>query len=104
MVYLSGYKQNPDGYIVYEDGGTCPIAFGASEKWFPTYDEAIEYALGIVKRRMEELKSAIDCNSVVVYEGSESLMRESHSVPCGRVVFNWSNWKRQNLYGMKEYL
>jgi hypothetical protein len=48
------YIQNPSGYIVFEDGGTNPIAYGATEKWFSTYDEAIAYAIDIVKTRTEE--------------------------------------------------
>lgn len=92
---MNKYTENPGGYIVYEDGGISPISYGASEKWFQTYDEAIAYAIGIIKKRTEEIKNCIDCNSVIVYEGDEALLHESHSVPCGRVVFNWSNWRRQ---------
>lgn len=50
---MNKYIQNPNGYIVFEDGGTSPIAYGASEEWFPTYDEAIAYAMDIVKNRTE---------------------------------------------------
>lgn len=90
---MNKYIQNQGGYIVFEDGGTTPIAYGASEKWFPSYDEAIAYAMGIVKSRTEELKNCIDYNSVIVYEGDEALLHRSHSCLCGRVVFSWSNWK-----------
>lgn len=48
---MNKYTQNPSGYIVFEDGGTSPIAYGASEEWFPTYDEAIAYAMDIVKKQ-----------------------------------------------------
>ena len=88
---MSKYVENKDGYIVFEDGGTSPIAYGAAEEWFPTYDEAIKYAMGIVKERVESYKDRIDWNSVIVYEGAESLMHEGHSCPCGRVVFYWMN-------------
>lgn len=81
---------------MFEDGGTNPIAYGATEKWFSTYDEAIAYAIDIVKTRTEEFKSRKDCNSVIVYEGAESLLDGTHSCPCGRVIFNWSNYK--NIY------
>lgn len=58
------------GYIVFEDGGTQPIFYGASEKWFGTYDEAVEYALSMIKERIEEFKNGhIDCNCVMIYEG-----------------------------------
>ena len=40
---MAKYKQSQDGYIVFEDGGVCPLSYGVSEKWFPTYDEAILY-------------------------------------------------------------
>lgn len=90
---MSKYTQNPDGYIVFEDGGTSPIAYGASEKWFQTYDDAIAYAMDIVKKRTESIKNFLDCNSVIVYEGEESILHKSHSCPCGRVVFSWNNWK-----------
>ena len=32
MSYTYKYIQNPNGYIVFEDGGTNPISYGASEK------------------------------------------------------------------------
>lgn len=85
------YVESKDGYIVFEDGGTNPISYGACEKWFPTYDEAIKYAMDIVKERVRSYKDRIDCNSVIVYEGAEKLMHESHFCPCGRIVFYWMN-------------
>lgn len=36
----------------------------------------------------------IDYNSVIVYESSEELMHETHSCPCGRVIFDWRNYKK----------
>ena len=50
--------------------------------------------MSIVKTRVEEFKEHIDYNSVIVYEGSEELMHETHSCPCGRVVFDWRNYKK----------
>lgn len=91
---MNEHANYKDGYIVFEDSGTSPIAYGACEKWFSTYDEAIEHAMNIVKKRAKEFKEHIDCNSVIVYEGSENLMSESHSCPCGRIVFDWRNYKR----------
>lgn len=91
---MNEYTQSLDGYIVFDDGGTSPIAYGAAEKWFSTYDEAIEYAMGIVKRRVGQLKNRIDYNSVIIYKGSEALMNKSHSCPAGQVLFNWTNYKR----------
>ena len=44
---MPGYQENPEGYIVFDDGGTCPIAYGAFEKWLPTYDEAMKKAIKI---------------------------------------------------------
>ena len=88
---MNEFAQNNDGYIVFEAGGLNPISYGASEKWFSTYDEAVKYALEIVNKRVEEYKAALDWNSVIVFEGSEKLMNESHKVPCGRVVFYWMN-------------
>lgn len=82
------------GYIVFEDGGINPISYGASEKWFQTYDEAISYAIDIVRRRTKELKIHKDANSVIVYEVDESLLKKSHSCPCGRVIFEWRNYRR----------
>lgn len=92
---MNKHANNEDGYIVFEDSGTSPIAYGACEKWFATYDDAIEHAMNIVEKRVKEFKEHIDCNSVIVYEGSENLMSESHSCPCGRVIFDWRNYKRQ---------
>lgn len=85
---------NTEGYIVFQDSGTCPIAYGACEDWFETYEEAVEYAMDIVKKRIEEFKDCVDLNSVIVYEGSKELMNKSHSCPCGRVVFDWRNYKK----------
>ena len=86
---MNEHANYKDGYIVFEDSGTSPIAYGACKKWFPTYDEAINYAIDIVKKMTEDFKEHVDYNSVIVYEGSENLMNESHSCPCGRVVFDW---------------
>ena len=91
---MNEHTNYKDGYIVFEDGGTSPISYGACEKWFETYDNAIEYAMSIVKERVEEFKEHIDYNSVIVYAGSEKLMHENHSSPCGRVVFDWRNYKK----------
>lgn len=91
---MAKYNKNPDGYIVFEDGGISPIAYGASEKWFLTYDEAMIYAIGIVTKRICEFEECVDANSVIVYEGGEELMHKSHSCPCGRVVFQWTNYKK----------
>lgn len=93
---MNKYTKSKEGYIVFEDGGTSPITYGASEQWFPTYDKAVKYALNIVSKRAKEFKDAIDLNSVIVYEGSEQLLHESHSYPDGRkVVFCWSNYYRK---------
>lgn len=91
---MNEHANYKDGYIVFEDSGTSPIAYGACEKWFATYDKAIEYAMNIVKKRVEEFKEHIDFNSVIVYEGSEELIHGTHSCPCGRVVFDWRNYKK----------
>lgn len=91
---MAKYKQSQDGYIVFEDGGVCPLSYGVSEKWFPTYDEAILYALDVVSKRADQLKENIDYNSVIIYEGAEELLHKSHSCPCGKVVFQWSNYQK----------
>ena len=93
---MNKFTENEEGYIVFEDGGTSPIAYGASEEWFPTYNKAIEYALSIVNERIEEFKNVYDLNSVIVYAGAEKLLHETHSVPNnGKVVFCWSNYYRK---------
>lgn len=89
---MSKFTDTEKGYIVFEDSGTSPISYGACEKWFPTYTEATDYAMGIVRKRVNELKNHIDCNNVIVYEASEELLHESHSIPSGRVVFYWGNY------------
>lgn len=91
---MSKYTRNPDGYIVYEDSGTSPMNYGACEKWFRTYDEATNYAIRVVRQRVNEFKDVVDCNSVIVYEGAKELLKESHSVSCGRVVFEWRNYSK----------
>lgn len=94
---MNELAQNKDGYMVFEDSGTCPLAYGANENWFATYDEAIKSALDKVKENCESFKERFNCNSVMVYEGSEKLRHESHSIPCGRVVFAWSNYYRKSV-------
>lgn len=89
------YEQNHDGYIVFEDGGIDPFSYGAAEQWFPSYDEAVQYALETVAKRAEEFKDRIDCNSVIVYEGSKELLHKGHTCPCGTVVFEWRNYRRR---------
>lgn len=91
---MPGYQENPEGYIVFEDGGTSPLAYGASEEWFSTYNEAVKKAMKIVSDRLEMIKEQLDCNSVIVYEGSEEILRSSHSIPPQdkRVVFYWTNY------------
>lgn len=91
--FMMGYQQSKDGYIVFEDGGVNPLAYGATEKWFQTYDQAISYAMSILSRRTKEFLSRVDANSVIVYEGSEDVLHQSHSVPGeGKVIFYWSNY------------
>lgn len=94
-VIMGKYIQNPGGYIVFEDGGTSPISYGASEEWFPTYDKAIAYAVSLVKERTKNFKDCVDFNSVIVYEGEETILHQTHSVPLGRVVFSWNNYSQR---------
>lgn len=79
-----------DGYIVFEDEGSDPINYGATEKWFASYDEAIEYAMSIVKERVEKGKTGHIGSSVMVYKGN---IIPSNIVPI-KVVFCWSNYYR----------
>lgn len=81
------------GFVVFEDGFINPISYGASEKWFPTYDEATQYAIELVSKRTAESKTSNWAYSVMVYEAEKSVLEKSHSCPCGRVVFQWSNYK-----------
>ena len=80
------------GYIVFDDGGTCPIEYRACEEWFATYDEAIDYALSVVKEDIESLKNRKDYNGVMIYKGDETLLSASHEIPCGPVIFKWTNY------------
>ena len=91
---MPGYQENPEGYIVFRDGGTCPIAYGAFEEWFPTYDEAMKKAMKIVSDKLEAIKEVLDCNSVIVYEGSKEHLHRSHEIPLKdkNVVFYWTNY------------
>ena len=91
---MPGYQENPEGYIVFRDGGTCPIAYGAFEEWFPTYDEAMKKAIKIVSDKVELRKEHYEWNSVIVYKGSENYLHKSHEIPSKgeRVVFYWTNY------------
>lgn len=50
---MNELTQSKDGYIVFYESGTCALAYGAAEKWFKTYDEAINYALEKVTKNCE---------------------------------------------------
>lgn len=91
---MPGYQENPEGYIAFEDGGTSPLAYGASEEWFSTYNEAVKKAMKIVSDRLEMIKEHFDCNSVIVYEGSKEHLHRSHEIPLKdkKVVFYWTNY------------
>lgn len=84
--------KNEDGYIVYHDSGTSPLTYGASEQWFSTYDRAMKEALTIVQSNIKHFKNNYNCYNVIVYLGSEKLMHEAHSCPCGKVIFHWRNY------------
>lgn len=89
---MNKYIKSDIGYIVFDDSGTCPLAYGASEEWFATYDEAIDYALSVVKKDIESLKNRKDYNKVMIYKGDEALLSASHKIPCGPVIFKWTNY------------
>lgn len=82
---MNKYIKSDVGYIVFDDGGICPIEYGACEKWFATYDEAIDYALSVVKKDK-------DYNKVMIYKGEESLLSIPHKIPCGPVIIEWTNY------------
>lgn len=56
---MNELTQNKDGYIVFDESGTCPLAYGAAEKWFKTYDEAIAYAMDKIAKTANYLKTAL---------------------------------------------
>lgn len=89
---MNKYCASKDGYIVFEDGGVNPMCYGASERWFQDYDKAMEYAIGIVLKRVNEFKDRIDYNSVVVYEGSEEHLKLNSVSDRGRTIFQWNNY------------
>ena len=91
---MNELTQSKDGYIVFDESGTCALAYGAAEKWFKTYDEAINYALEKVTKNCELFKERIDFNSVIVYEGSEEFMHGTHTIPYEKVLFWWKNHKQ----------
>ena len=90
---MNELTQSKDGYIVFDESGTCALAYGAAEKWFKTYDEAINYALEKVTKNCALFKERIDFNSVIVYEGSEEFMHGTHTIPYEKVLFWWKNHK-----------
>lgn len=82
------------GYIVFEDSGTCPMDYGASEKYFKEYDEAIKYACSTIENNMKHFKRENDANSIWIFEGEEKILYESHTIPPkdGKVIFYWDNF------------
>lgn len=89
---MNKYCTSKDGYIVFEDGGVNPMCYGASERWFQDYDKAMEYAICIVLKRVNEFKDRIDYNSVVVYEGSEEHLKSNSVSERRRTIFQWNNY------------
>lgn len=90
---MSKYIQSEEGYIVSEGGYISPMSYSSSEKWFYSYDEAMSYAMFIVRKHIEELRTCLTTNLVVVYEGTHELLNQTHSVPGSRrVFFRWSNY------------
>lgn len=79
-------KNSKSGYIVFTGGGSCPVAYGACEEWYPTYDAAMENAMSCVG------KPGYD--EILVYEGEEELMHGTHIVPVGEAIFSWYSYKR----------
>lgn len=80
------------GFMVFDDAGTSVSDYGATEKWFPTYEEAAQYALDLVKdRTFHSVYESCLCR-VMVYEGEGCLLHKPHSIPCGKVVFDWQNY------------
>lgn len=85
--YGKEYEVNPEGYIVCDLSGWCGLNFGAAERWFQQYDEAIAYAIELAKENADDFKRRVNRYEVMVYEGSEQTVHCSHNVPCGKVVF-----------------
>lgn len=91
---MNEFVKSDVGYIVYEDGGYDLYSYSASEKWFATYTEAIDYAMKIVNKRIKSYinQKKTERNTVIVYKGAHELLQTSHSCPCGQVIFHWSNY------------
>lgn len=81
------------GYIVFEGSGTCPLNDGAYERWFKTYEEAIEAAVESVKQDALECRRENGWHAdVLVYKAPESLMHKTHTYKNDDVVFRWKNF------------
>ena len=89
---MSKYEFSKEGYIVIEDTGISTSTYGVSEIWFQTYDEAISYAISIVSKYVEEIKSSFQFHSVSVFEGSKELIHSYHIPADRRIVFKWNNY------------
>ena len=83
------------GYIVLDEDGWDSFSYGASEKWFPNYDGAMAYAMEIVRQNAESYEKKYVPSAVIIYEGDEDILHQTHSCPCGRVVFEWRNYGRR---------
>lgn len=84
---MNEYAQSKDGYCVFcECGLHQPITYNAGEDWFPTYDEAMKFAIQHIIEYTESFKTRYDKNRVRVYEGKKfSFCNDSV------VVFDWNN-------------
>lgn len=77
-----------EGFIVFDCGGSSPIDYGGSEKWFANYDDAESYA----RRRIAQGNS----DEVVIYRGAKELLMKSHASPGSDVLFWYDRVKSKD--------
>lgn len=90
---MNEFVQSEEGYIVYKEDGFDLYSSCGYEKWFATYEDAIDDAVDAVSKYANDLPNMkrTENDKVIVYKGTKETLNAGHSCPCGQVVFYWSN-------------
>lgn len=90
---MNEFIKSKEGYIVYKQDGFDLYSSCGYEKWFNSYDEAVNYAVDAVNKYAKNLpnKKRTEIDKVIIYKGSKEIIHTGHSCPCGQVVFYWAN-------------
>ena len=85
---MNKMQDSVNGYSVLDEGGLSSLSYGASECFFKSFNQALDYALKIIK---DAAKTKTIGRRITIYECKKSDLNKSHSIPGDKVVFVWSD-------------